>query len=40
MVQHATIDEAVFYVVRAEQQWNNGIMQPVFKQRLGKHTSA
>jgi hypothetical protein len=28
-VQHATIDEAVFYVVRAEQRWNNGVMQPV-----------
>jgi hypothetical protein len=39
-VQHATIGEAVFYVVRAEQRWNNGVMQPVSKQRLGKHISA
>jgi hypothetical protein len=30
----------VFYVVRAEQLWNNGVMQPVSKQRLAKHTSA
>jgi hypothetical protein len=30
-VQHATLNEAVFYVVRAEQQWNNGVMQPVSK---------
>jgi hypothetical protein len=29
MVQHATIDESLFYVVRAEQRWNNRIMQPV-----------
>jgi hypothetical protein len=35
-VQHATIDEGVFYVVRAKQRWNNGVMQPVSKQRLGK----
>jgi hypothetical protein len=28
-VQHAIIHEAVFYVVRAEQRWNNGVMQPV-----------
>jgi hypothetical protein len=28
-VQHATIYEAVFYVVRAEQRWNNGLMQLV-----------
>jgi hypothetical protein len=39
-VQHATIDEAVFYVVRAEQWLNNGVMQPVSKQRLGKHISS
>jgi hypothetical protein len=26
----------VFYVVRAEQRRNNGVMQPVSKQRLGK----
>jgi hypothetical protein len=25
----------VFYVVRAEQRWNNGVMQPVSKQRPG-----
>jgi hypothetical protein len=25
--------------VRAEQRWNNGVMQPVSKQWLGKHTS-
>jgi hypothetical protein len=37
MVQHATIDKAVFYVVRTEQRWNNGIMQPVSKQRLGEN---
>jgi hypothetical protein len=30
----------VFYVVRAEQWWNNGVMQPVSKRRAGKHTSA
>jgi hypothetical protein len=30
----------VFYVVSAEQRWNNEVMQPVSKQRLGKHTSA
>jgi hypothetical protein len=29
MVQHATVDEAVFCVFRAEQQWNNGVMQPI-----------
>jgi hypothetical protein len=28
MFQHATIDETVFYVVRAEQRWNNRVMQP------------
>jgi hypothetical protein len=28
MVKHATIDEAVFYVVRAEQRWNNGVVNP------------
>jgi hypothetical protein len=39
-VQHATVDEAVLYVVREEQRWNNGVMQPVSKQRLGKNTSA
>jgi hypothetical protein len=39
-VQHATIDEAVFYVARVEQRWNNGVMQPVSKQQLGKHISA
>jgi hypothetical protein len=39
-VQHATIDEAVFSVVRAKQRWNNGVMQLVSKQRLGKHTFA
>jgi hypothetical protein len=39
-VQHATTDEAVFYAVRAEQRWNNGVMQHVSKQRHGKHTSA
>jgi hypothetical protein len=36
-VQDATIDEAVFYVVRGEQRWKNGVIQPVSKQRLGKH---
>jgi hypothetical protein len=36
-VQHAARDEDVFYVVRAEQRWNNGVMQPVSKQWLGKH---
>jgi hypothetical protein len=30
----------VFYVVCAEQRWNNGVMQPVSKQRLGEHTSS
>jgi hypothetical protein len=30
----------VFYVVRTEQLWNNGVMQPVCKQQLGKQTSA
>jgi hypothetical protein len=30
----------VLYVVRAEQRWNNGVIRPVSKQRLGKHTSA
>jgi hypothetical protein len=30
----------VFYVVRVEQRWNNGVMQPVSKQRLRKHNSA
>jgi hypothetical protein len=30
----------VFCVVRAEQLWNSGVMQPVSKPRLGKHTSA
>jgi hypothetical protein len=30
----------VFYVVRNEQPWNNGVMQPVSKEGLGKHTSA
>jgi hypothetical protein len=30
----------VFYVVRAKQRRNNGVMQPVSKQRLGKHTPA
>jgi hypothetical protein len=40
MVQHATIDEAFFfYVVCVEQRWNNGVMQPISKQRLSKHTS-
>jgi hypothetical protein len=33
-VQHATIDEAVFYVVRAEQLWNNGVIEPVSKHLL------
>jgi hypothetical protein len=27
----------VFYVVRAEQWWNNRVMQPICKQQLGKH---
>jgi hypothetical protein len=40
LLGYATIDEAVFYVVRAEQRWNNGLMQSVFKQRLGKHISS
>jgi hypothetical protein len=31
--------DCVFYVVRAEQRWNNGVMHPVSKQRLGKYTS-
>jgi hypothetical protein len=39
-VQHTTIDEAVFYVVRAEQRWNNGVVQPVSKQQFAKHTLA
>jgi hypothetical protein len=40
-VQHATIDEAVYSMSSArKQRWNNGVMQPVSKQRLGKHTSA
>jgi hypothetical protein len=30
----------VFYAGCAEQRWNNGVMQPVSKQRLCKHTSA
>jgi hypothetical protein len=30
----------VVHVVRAEQRWNNGVMQHVSKQRLGKHISA
>jgi hypothetical protein len=30
----------VFYVVRADQQWNNWVMQPASRQRLGKHISA
>jgi hypothetical protein len=30
----------VFYVVRTEQHWNNGVMQPTSRQRLGKHISA
>jgi hypothetical protein len=30
----------VFYVVRAKQRWNNGVLQPVSKLRLGEHTSA
>jgi hypothetical protein len=38
-VQHATTDEDVFYVVRADKRWNNGVMQPVSKQRHSKHTS-
>jgi hypothetical protein len=29
----------VFYVVHAEQQWNNWVLQPGSKQRHGKHTS-
>jgi hypothetical protein len=29
----------VFYFVRAEQRWNNGVMQPVPNQRLSKHIS-
>jgi hypothetical protein len=28
-----------FYVVRAEQRWNNGFMQPASRQRLDKHIS-
>jgi hypothetical protein len=28
-VQHATIDEALFYVVRTEQRWNNGVCNPL-----------
>jgi hypothetical protein len=28
MVQHATIDGAVFCVIRAQQRWKNGVMQP------------
>jgi hypothetical protein len=28
-----------FYVVRAEQRWKKGVMQPVSKQQLGKHIS-
>jgi hypothetical protein len=40
MVKHAAIDEAVFYVGRAEQRWNNRVMQPVSKEQLGKHTPA
>jgi hypothetical protein len=31
--------DCVFYVVRAEQRWNNRVMRPVSKQLLGKHTS-
>jgi hypothetical protein len=38
-VQHATIDWAVFYAVRTEQQWNNGVMQPASRQWLRKHIS-
>jgi hypothetical protein len=34
------IQSYVFYVVRAEQRWKNGVMQPVSRQRLGKHISA
>jgi hypothetical protein len=30
----------VFYVDRVEKLWNNGVMQPVSKQRLGKDTSS
>jgi hypothetical protein len=40
LLDYGTTDEAVFYVVRAEQRWNNGGLHPVSKQRLGKHTSA
>jgi hypothetical protein len=29
----------VFYVVRAEQRWNNCVMKPVSKQRLGTYIS-
>jgi hypothetical protein len=31
---------SVFYVVRAEQGWNNVAMQTVSKQRLGKYIPA
>jgi hypothetical protein len=30
----------VFYVVRVEQRWSNGVIEPVSNQRLGIHTSA
>jgi hypothetical protein len=36
-VQHATIEEAVFSMSSTP---NNGVVQPVSKQRLCKHTSA
>jgi hypothetical protein len=36
-VQSATIDEAIFLVVRAEQRWKKRVMQLVSKQQLGKH---
>jgi hypothetical protein len=39
-VQHATIHEAVFYVVRAEQRRNDEVMQPASRHQFGKHISA
>jgi hypothetical protein len=30
----------IFYVVRAEQRCDNGVMEPISKQRLDKHISA
>jgi hypothetical protein len=39
-VQHATVDEAVFfYAVRAEHRWYNRVKQPVSKQQLDKRIS-